>query len=137
MTKKKTDFSHFEQSIAELEQIVQQLEQGDLSLDQALHQFERGIELSRTSQQQLQAALEEEKARGRVAEEEWRSFTDGKAPELGLRRPQLAGALATAPRGVLALATATGVRFSGAMLPKSVSCGVLARTLGSTCKALP
>lgn len=56
MTKKKTDFSHFEQSIAELEQIVQQLEQGDLSLDQALQQFERGIELSRTSQQQLQAA---------------------------------------------------------------------------------
>ncbi len=47
MTKKKTDFSHFEQSIAELEQIVQQLEQGDLSLDQALQQFERGIELSR------------------------------------------------------------------------------------------
>ena len=41
-----------------------------------------------------QAALEEEKARGRVAEEEWRSFTDGKAPELGLRRPQLASALA-------------------------------------------
>lgn len=56
MTKKKTDFSHFEQSIAELEHIVQQLEQGDLSLDQALQQFERGIELSRTSQQQLQAA---------------------------------------------------------------------------------
>jgi exodeoxyribonuclease VII small subunit len=56
MTKKKTDFSHFEQSIAELEQIVQQLEQGDLSLDQALQQFERGIELSRTSQQQLQSA---------------------------------------------------------------------------------
>ncbi|RVT45859.1 exodeoxyribonuclease VII small subunit [Rheinheimera sediminis] len=56
MTKKKTDFSHFEQSIAELELIVQQLEQGDLSLDQALQQFERGIELSRTSQQQLQTA---------------------------------------------------------------------------------
>ena len=56
MTKKKTDFSHFEQRSAELEQMVQQLEQGDLSLDQALQQFERGIELSRTSQQQLQSA---------------------------------------------------------------------------------
>ena len=56
MTKKKSDFSHFEQGIAELEQIVQQLEQGDLSLDQALQQFERGIQLARTSQQQLQAA---------------------------------------------------------------------------------
>lgn len=41
------------------------------------------------------AQLEEEKARGRVAESEWRSFTEGKAPALGLRRPQLASALAS------------------------------------------
>jgi RND family efflux transporter MFP subunit len=41
-----------------------------------------------------QAALEEEKARVRVAEEDWRSFQAGKAPALGLRRPQLASALA-------------------------------------------
>ncbi|MDP4529413.1 efflux RND transporter periplasmic adaptor subunit [Alkalimonas delamerensis] len=40
------------------------------------------------------AALEEERARVRVAEEEWASFTDGLAPELGLRRPQLARELA-------------------------------------------
>jgi len=40
------------------------------------------------------AALEEEKARVRVAEEDWRSFQAGKAPALGLRRPQLASALA-------------------------------------------
>ncbi|MCC5852557.1 MAG: efflux RND transporter periplasmic adaptor subunit [Alkalimonas sp.] len=40
------------------------------------------------------AALEEERARVRVAEEEWASFTDGSAPELGLRRPQLARELA-------------------------------------------
>ncbi len=56
MTKKKTDFSQFEQGLTELEQIVQQLEQGDLQLDQALAQFERGITLVRQSQQQLQAA---------------------------------------------------------------------------------
>lgn len=41
-----------------------------------------------------QAALEEEKARVRVAEEDWRSFQAGQAPALGLRRPQLASALA-------------------------------------------
>jgi len=41
-----------------------------------------------------QAALEEEKARVRVAEEDWRSFQAGTAPQLGLRRPQLASALA-------------------------------------------
>lgn len=40
------------------------------------------------------ASLEEEKARVRVAEEEWASFTEGVAPELGLRRPQLARELA-------------------------------------------
>lgn len=56
MTKKKTDFSQFEQGLTELETIVQQLEQGDLQLDQALSQFERGITLVRQSQQQLQAA---------------------------------------------------------------------------------
>ncbi|SNY51066.1 RND family efflux transporter, MFP subunit [Arsukibacterium tuosuense] len=42
-----------------------------------------------------QAMLAEEKARVRVAEEEWRSFTDGTAPALGLRQPQLASALAS------------------------------------------
>ena len=40
------------------------------------------------------AALQEELARVRVAEEEWASFTEGDAPELGLRRPQLARELA-------------------------------------------
>lgn len=40
------------------------------------------------------AALQEELARVRVAEEEWASFTEGEAPELGLRRPQLARELA-------------------------------------------
>ncbi len=38
--------------------------------------------------------LEEEKARGRVAEEQWRQVEQDKKPELGLRRPQLASAQA-------------------------------------------
>ncbi|MCC5879737.1 MAG: exodeoxyribonuclease VII small subunit [Idiomarina sp.] len=46
----------FEQAMTELEQIVNQLEQGDLPLEQSLQQFERAIALSRTSQQKLQQA---------------------------------------------------------------------------------
>jgi exodeoxyribonuclease VII small subunit len=46
----------FEQAMAELEKIVNQLEQGDLPLEQSLQQFERAVELSRLSQQKLQQA---------------------------------------------------------------------------------
>ncbi len=56
MSKKKADLSQFEPAMAELESIVQQLEQGDLSLDASLAQFERGIALVKQSQQQLQSA---------------------------------------------------------------------------------
>jgi exodeoxyribonuclease VII small subunit len=56
MSKKQANPQQFEQMIAELESIVHQLEQGDLSLDDALAQFECGIALTRASQQQLQAA---------------------------------------------------------------------------------
>lgn len=40
------------------------------------------------------AALEEERARGRVAEREWQAIRADKVPELGLRKPQLAQELA-------------------------------------------
>ena len=56
MSKKQTNPQQFEQMLSELENIVQQLEQGDLTLDDALAQFERGIQLTRASQQQLQTA---------------------------------------------------------------------------------
>ncbi len=56
MSKKQPEPQQFEQNLRELENIVQQLVQGDLSLDQALLQFERGVQLSRLSQQQLQSA---------------------------------------------------------------------------------
>lgn len=46
----------FEQSLAELEQLVQQLEAGDLSLEDALQQFERGVQLTKQCQQALSAA---------------------------------------------------------------------------------
>jgi exodeoxyribonuclease VII small subunit len=47
----------FEKSIEELEAIVLQLEKGDLSLNEALQQFEQGIKLARTCQTTLTEAL--------------------------------------------------------------------------------
>ncbi len=46
----------FEQALAELEQLVQTLEHGDLPLDEALRRFERGVELTRHCQGALKAA---------------------------------------------------------------------------------
>ena len=46
----------FEAQLAELEGIVQQLEAGKLSLDDAMKCFERGIQLTRACQQTLKAA---------------------------------------------------------------------------------
>lgn len=43
----------FEQSMKQLEQIVQELESGDLPLEQALKKFEEGMELSRFCSQKL------------------------------------------------------------------------------------
>jgi exodeoxyribonuclease VII small subunit len=43
----------FEKSLTELEQIVERLEQGELSLEDSLKQFERGIELTRQCQTAL------------------------------------------------------------------------------------
>lgn len=55
MAKKPENLS-FEESLAELEQIVSELEQGQVSLDDALKQFERGIKLVRQSQTKLETA---------------------------------------------------------------------------------
>ena len=51
--KKKPDF---EQSLAELEALVDALEAGDLSLEQSLTSFEKGITLTRTCQAALNEA---------------------------------------------------------------------------------
>ncbi|MBB1318388.1 exodeoxyribonuclease VII small subunit [Shewanella sp. SR43-4] len=55
MAKKPENLS-FEQSLTELETIVAHLEQGEVSLDDALKQFERGIKLVRQSQAKLEQA---------------------------------------------------------------------------------
>jgi exodeoxyribonuclease VII small subunit len=55
MPKKKTT-TLFEDSLAELEQLVNRLEQGDISLEESLKSFERGVQLTRTCQTALQDA---------------------------------------------------------------------------------
>jgi exodeoxyribonuclease VII small subunit len=46
----------FESSLRELEEIVEQLEAGDLSLEESLVLFERGVQLSRECQKRLDDA---------------------------------------------------------------------------------
>lgn len=47
---------NFEKAMAELEQLVSQMEEGDLSLDDSLQAFERGIKLTRQCQHALSQA---------------------------------------------------------------------------------
>ena len=47
---------NFEKALAELETLVEEMEQGDLSLEESLKRFEKGITLSSECQQALQNA---------------------------------------------------------------------------------
>ena len=55
MPKKSDDFD-FEKALKELEQLVEKMEQGDVSLEDSLKQFERGIALTRSCQEALTKA---------------------------------------------------------------------------------
>ena len=55
MPKKQKEPS-FEETLSELENLVETLEKGELSLDESLQSFERGIELTRSCKQVLEAA---------------------------------------------------------------------------------
>lgn len=55
MASKKTTLD-FEKALQELEQLVEILEQGDLSLEESLKKFEQGVKLTRSCQQALQQA---------------------------------------------------------------------------------
>lgn len=52
----KKSLPDFEKSLEELEALVGQLESGDLSLDESLKQFKRGVELTRHCQTVLDQA---------------------------------------------------------------------------------
>ena len=53
---KKKSTTLFEDSLAEIEQLVGHLEQGDISLEESLKSFERGVALTRICQKALQEA---------------------------------------------------------------------------------
>ena len=53
---RKRDSINFEQSLRELEALVERMEQGDLSLEESVKAFERGIELSRRCERALDEA---------------------------------------------------------------------------------
>ena len=55
MATKATPFV-FETAVAELEQLVQKMESGELSLEDSLQAFEQGVKLTRQCQQALSSA---------------------------------------------------------------------------------
>ena len=56
MAKKNTTEPLFEQSLSELETLVEEMEKGNLDLETSLQHFERGINLTRSCQNLLQNA---------------------------------------------------------------------------------
>jgi exodeoxyribonuclease VII small subunit len=56
MNDKPDKLPDFEKALEELETLVEQLESGDLNLDQSLKQFKRGVELTRHCQGVLDRA---------------------------------------------------------------------------------
>jgi len=58
VSRQKQQTPDFEAALAELEAIVQKLEQGELPLEESLRQFERGVVLTRSCQKALQQAEE-------------------------------------------------------------------------------
>jgi len=54
--KSAASIADFEKSLDELEKLVHDLEQGELSLEQSLTAFERGVKLTRECQQALKTA---------------------------------------------------------------------------------
>ena len=62
------DKMSFEDALKELEQIVERLERGEVSLDDAVSAYERGAQLKQQCQQRLdEARLKVEKIRGSKA----------------------------------------------------------------------
>ena len=56
MSPNKKNQKSIESRLAELESILEELESGDLDLDQALKKFEQGVKLSRECQKTLEDA---------------------------------------------------------------------------------
>ena len=50
------DKINFEETMKELEEVVQKLENGDLNLDESIKEFEKGMELSKNASKYLEDA---------------------------------------------------------------------------------
>lgn len=75
-----TENFNFEASLQQLEQLVQQMEQGNLSLEESMQAFEKGVALTRQCQQALDAAEQKvqvlmQDAEGRLQEQPFQQET--------------------------------------------------------------
>ena len=71
MANKELGLGKLEETLENLEQLVEKLEQGDMPLNQALKEFERGIKLTR----QCQSVLKDAEQKIEIL------LTDSEAPE--------------------------------------------------------
>ena len=79
---KKKNSSNFEKDLQELESLVERMEGGDLSLEDSLVHFERGIALTRSCQKALTQA--EQKIQILITEDDsqkLRSFSSDENPD--------------------------------------------------------
>jgi RND family efflux transporter MFP subunit len=67
---------------------------GDVLVQLESADYQTDLKLAEAELAGANAALDEERARGKVAEKEWKSVKNTVAPELGLRKPQLAKEIA-------------------------------------------
>lgn len=106
-------------------------ESGDILVRIDPSDYETARQEAQANLARAEAAVAEERARGRVAEAEWRSITEGEIPSLGLREPQLASELAALQSARAQLDQAernlerTYIRapFSGVLQSKDVNLG--------------
>ncbi len=82
--KTKDKLPDFEQSLTELEALVQKLEQGDVPLEEALKTFERGVALTRQCQTALRTAQQKvEVLLSKNGQETIESFDDEEDEDAG------------------------------------------------------
>ncbi len=74
--KKEPDQASFDEALRRLEEIVTQMEQGDIPLEESLKLYEEGIALSKTCAQKLQQAELTMKRLGKDLEGNLKLFED-------------------------------------------------------------
>ncbi|MFC0445194.1 efflux RND transporter periplasmic adaptor subunit [Pseudidiomarina halophila] len=104
---------------------------GEMLIQIDTRDYEVALQSAKANLAQAKAALAEESARAEVAREEWESLQLGEIPDLGLRKPQVASAVAAMQSAEAAVAKAqrdldrTTIRapFDGILQSKNVDLG--------------